>query len=130
MSVTKRTSGDRSSASTLLAEGSDVRAFTVADLALRFTVKPHVILAFIKAGELRALNIAAPAAQRPHWRIMPADLADFEARKAASPDEPASSRRKKKQPATDMIDPATGRISKRFKVVGSVKAALGQMSEN
>jgi hypothetical protein len=115
---------EKATASETLATCSDVRAFTVADLARRFTVKPHVILAFIRAGELRALNIAAPGAKRPHWRIMPADLAAFEARRAATPDEPPPARRKK-QHAVDMIDPATGRINKKFKVVGSVKAALG-----
>lgn len=101
-----------------------LRAFTVAQLADRWAIKPHVVLALIAAGELKAINVAAPGAKRPHWRIMPGALEDFELRRQAMPDEPAPARRKKKAVAPSLIDPETGRVSKRFRTVGSVKAAV------
>jgi hypothetical protein len=69
------------------------RAYSVSQLAERFSVKPHVILALIRAGELAAKDLRAPGAQRPHWRILPADLAEFE-RRRASKAEPARTRRR------------------------------------
>lgn len=101
-----------------------VRAFTVAQIADRWFVKQHVVLALIAAGELKALNVAAPGAKRPHWRIMPVALDDFEARRTAVPEVAAPKRRKKIAPAVSLIDPETGRISRKFRVVGSVKAAM------
>jgi hypothetical protein len=89
-------------------------------------VKPHVVLACIRAGELAAKDISQPGSRRPHWKIPPAAVEAFEARRAAVPEvAPARSRRKKPQsPTIEMIDPTTGKIRKDLRVVGSVKAAL------
>jgi hypothetical protein len=100
-----------------------VRAYTVTELAQRYVVKPHTILALIAAGELKAIDISAPGAKRPHWRIMPSDLAAFELRRSAVATEPATTGRQKRKPSIDLIDPTTGRIARRFRVVGSTKGA-------
>ncbi|MBL1218685.1 MAG: DNA-binding protein [Planctomycetes bacterium] len=46
-------------------------------------VKPDQVLAFIAAGELEAVNIAAPGAKRPRWRISCAAIASFEERRSS-----------------------------------------------
>jgi hypothetical protein len=96
-----------------------VRAWTVTELAERFVCKPHAILALIRAGELRAVNIAAPGANRPHWRILPNDLAAFEARRAAVPAQQPAPRKKQKQDQVPVLDAATGKVNRAFGVVGS-----------
>lgn len=55
---------------------------TVPQIAERFGVKPEKIVAWIRTGELRAMNVAQRAGGRPRYRINPADLADFENRRA------------------------------------------------
>src|SRR5262249_34979453 len=53
----------------------------VADVARRYRVSPSKVRAWIAAGELTAVNTAAPLA-RPRW-VIPADaLAAFERRRA------------------------------------------------
>lgn len=103
-------------------EPPSVRALTVAQLADRYACKQHVILALIRSAELRALDIRAPGARRPRWRIMPADLAAFEQRRAAAPNE-ASPPKKKKAEGIGMVDPATGRVRRQYREAGSVSAA-------
>lgn len=99
-------------------------AFTVGELAERYVVKQHVILALIRAGELQALNIAKPGAKRPHWRIMPDMLTAFEQRRAAVPADTPPKRRKKQKAGLEIIDPETGKVNKKWRAVGSGKAAL------
>jgi excisionase family DNA binding protein len=49
-------------------------------------VDVHTVLGWIRAGELRAVNVAAsPHGKRPRWRIAADDLAVFEGRRAAGP---------------------------------------------
>ena len=109
----------------IIADGEtlSVRALTVAQLAERYSCKPHVILALIRASELKALDIRAPGAKRPHWRIMPQDLEAFERRRAAVPSEPPSPRSKKRSGGIDLVDPATGRVRREYRRAGSVQAA-------
>jgi hypothetical protein len=64
------------------------RAFSVADVAERLGgVKLHLVLAWIKNGELRAIDIRAKltTSKRPRWKILPEDLAAFLERRACKP---------------------------------------------
>ncbi len=105
---------------------ADVGAWTVTSLARWWACKPHVILALNKGGELRAINIAAPGAKRPHWRIRPDDLDAFEFRRAAVPAAKSMPRRKKTT-KVDILDPATGKVRRELGVVGS--AAMQQLRQ-
>jgi hypothetical protein len=66
---------------------------TPPQVAQRYGVSPEKVIAWIRAGELRAVNVATTLGGRPRWRIDPADLALFEARRAAVP-VPAARRRR------------------------------------
>lgn len=99
------------------------RTYSVDQLAMLLQVKPHVVLAFISAGELKAENIASPGSKRPRWRIWPDELKKFRARRTQLPvDEPTPRRRKKTGP--QLIDPKTGKVKRTFKKAGSLKAAM------
>ena len=56
----------------------DRTKLTPPELARRWGVSPDKILAFIRSGELRAVNAAASPNGRPRWLIDLADLAVFE----------------------------------------------------
>jgi hypothetical protein len=58
---------------------------TPPELARRYHVKADKVLAWIRAGELRALNIATTTGGRPRWLILPESIADFEARRSSTP---------------------------------------------
>ncbi len=71
---------------------------TVQDVADRLRVDPAKITRRIRAGELRALNVANPGSRRPRYRIDPDALAEFEESISAattSSTPPAQRRRKK-----------------------------------
>jgi hypothetical protein len=56
------------------------------EVAKRWGVSVEKILAFIRSGELRAINGAFPGRnQRPRYLIDIADLADFERRRSTAP---------------------------------------------
>ena len=57
---------------------------TPPEVASRFGVSSDKVLAWIKSGELRAINAATRSAGRPRYLIDVADLAVFEARRAAA----------------------------------------------
>jgi hypothetical protein len=63
-------------------------------LARLWGISADKILRWIAAGELRATNAATSAKGRPRWLIDMADLAEFEARRAAQPKAAAPRRRK------------------------------------
>ena len=54
-------------------------------IAKRLGISPEKVLTWIARGELRAVNVADKMEGRPRWRIAPADLAAFEAGRAARP---------------------------------------------
>ena len=58
---------------------------------------PAKVLGWIKRGELRAVNVATHTGGRPRYRIGPADLAIFEAARAAGP-APKVTRCRRKDP--------------------------------
>jgi excisionase family DNA binding protein len=54
------------------------------EIADRFGVDPAKVVGWIRKGELRAVNVGN-GPSRPRYRISPADLAAFEAGRAAGP---------------------------------------------
>ena len=69
------------------------RALTVADLCKRYSVTPNTVLAWIRSGSLRAVNVARSASKRrPTWRITAEALAEFE--NARTPKPPTTATRK------------------------------------
>ncbi len=65
-------------------------------LAKRWGVSVNKIGQLIHAGELPAFNLAISAtSQRPRWRIKEEDVAIFERSRAAIPQLPPTSRRKR-----------------------------------
>jgi Helix-turn-helix domain len=68
---------------------------TVADVAARYRISPDKVRAFIRRGELRAVNTAAAMCGKPRFVIPPDALAEFERRRnAAPPPKPARRRRR------------------------------------
>jgi hypothetical protein len=69
------------------ARGSLPRAFHVKDIVHRLGVDTHRVIAWIRSGKLRALDVSEGTGKRARWRITPEALAQFEAEReaAASP---------------------------------------------
>jgi hypothetical protein len=72
---------------------------TVADVARRYRVGADKVRAWIRRGELRAINTADFACARPRWVIPPEALAGFEQRRLGGPP-PKKERRRR--PVTTM----------------------------
>jgi transposase len=66
-------------------------------IARRFGVSADKIVAWIRSGELRGVNVAAKSNGRPRYVVDEADLAAFELRRTAKPKEAATKRRKANQ---------------------------------
>lgn len=75
---------------------------TVQQVAARYAVAAHTVLAWIRAGELRAVNVARNRrARRPSWRITAAAVEAFEV--ARAPQQPVVKSRRRKTRA-DVIE--------------------------
>jgi excisionase family DNA binding protein len=72
-----------------------IRYLTVAELAERYGTNETKILSWIKAGELRAIDISARRGERPRWRISPEALETFERARESQPPAPTPIRRRK-----------------------------------
>jgi len=70
------------------------------ELAAQWGVDTHKVLAWIRSGELRAVNLAARIGGRPRYKIDLADVAVFEARRAAGPQPKAARRRRQPEGIT------------------------------
>lgn len=66
-------------------------------VAERYGVDVHRVHAWIHRGELRAINVG-DGAQRPRFRISPADLVAFEAARSAGPAPKISRVRRRRDP--------------------------------
>ena len=64
-------------------------------IAKRFGIDVHKVILWIRKGELHATNLATTTGGRPRWKVSPADLALFEAARAAGP-QPRVVRRRRK----------------------------------
>ena len=74
------------------------RKLTPPQIARMWGVSVEKVHAFIRAGELRAVNGALPGRkQRPRWLVDVEDLADFERRRSnqPAPSKPAPQRRRR-----------------------------------
>jgi excisionase family DNA binding protein len=68
-------------------------------VAERLGVNSDKVLAWIRAGELSAINVAQKASGRPRYRIDPVDLAAFEAHRRIYPKRQAPQCRRRRRPA-------------------------------
>lgn len=76
-------------------------ALKVREVAERLRVKPDAILAWIRRGELRALDVSQARGLKPRWRILPGDLAAFEASRMVQPPARAVRRRRRDPEVTE-----------------------------
>ena len=84
------------------AKAEPPRSLTVKQVAENLQLSDEQVLAWIKAGDLQATNVATGKV-RPSWRISPAQLAAFERRRASVPataesPPPRRTRRRRLQP--------------------------------
>lgn len=76
--------------------------YTVRDLENRYGVREHTVLAWIKSGELKAINVGtAPGKLKPRWRVTEAALQAFEALRQATP--PPQRTRRRRQ-SSDLVE--------------------------
>jgi excisionase family DNA binding protein len=59
--------------------------FTVTEIVARLQVDRRTVLAWIRAGELRAINVVRAPGGQPRYRVTPEELADFEERRQEQP---------------------------------------------
>jgi excisionase family DNA binding protein len=69
--------------------------FTPPQIAKQLGVSADKVVGWIRAGEIRAINVAARPGGRPRFRVGEADLIAFEQRRSAVPTTPTPRRRKK-----------------------------------
>jgi hypothetical protein len=74
-----------------------VCGWTPRELARLLRISPDRVRGFIRAGELKALNVASTRSGRPRFVILPHHLAEFEQRRQAVP--PSKPPRRRRQPA-------------------------------
>ena len=68
---------------------------TVRDVAALWSCKPSTVIAKIKTGALRAINVATDPSGAPRWRITRQAVRDFE---RARTTQPAPKRQRQKSP--------------------------------
>jgi transposase len=73
----------------------DANGFTVSDVAARYRVGADKVRAWIKRGELVAINTATAMCGKPRWVITPASLAAFEKRRTNGADAKPARRRRR-----------------------------------
>jgi excisionase family DNA binding protein len=91
---------------------------TPPQLAKKFAVGVEKVLAWIRNGELRAVNVAQTLGGRPRWRISPAALEAFIRRRESAPSPP---------PRTTTRSYNWSRVDGRGKVLGK---SDGRLKEN
>jgi hypothetical protein len=75
--------------------------FSVADLCARWRVGPDKVHAFIRRGELVAVNVATNLSGRSQWRVTPEEVARFEKRRSSAPAPRAAPRRRRQAAMVD-----------------------------
>jgi hypothetical protein len=76
------------------------RGFTVADVARRYRVSPDKVRAWIRGGELLAINTGSVMCGKPRFVVLPQHLAEFERRRAGGP--PATPPRRRRRRAQEV----------------------------
>ena len=64
------------------------RYLTPSEIANRFGCKPETVIAWIRSGELAAIDLARRGSLRPRYRISPEALATFEQTRSVVPRTP------------------------------------------
>lgn len=80
------------------------RRLRLREVADNLGVKPDVVLAWVHSGELVASNVAQKAGGRPRWRVDPADLEAFLARRRNGVKTPPTKRRRQPTEAAPVIE--------------------------
>lgn len=75
------------------------RKVSVPHLAKEWGIASNKITAWIKSGELKAINAATSRDQRPRYLIDRRDIEEFERSRLVVPDQPQPRVRRKRQPA-------------------------------
>jgi hypothetical protein len=70
------------------------RGLTIRDVAIRYKVGRDKVRAWVRSGQLAAVNVASVVSAKPRWIILPSALAAFEGRRASGPAPGAPRRRK------------------------------------
>jgi hypothetical protein len=78
------------------------KKLTPPEVAKLFGVEPGKIIAWIKAGELRAINGATRRGDRPRYLIDLDDIAAFERSRAVVP--PPAPVQRRRRPASDVVE--------------------------
>jgi transposase len=73
--------------------------YSVRQVKERFQVGEHTVLAWIRRGELHAVNVSRTPGGKPHWRITSEAIQAFELLRSAQPVESPTRRRLKGTPA-------------------------------
>jgi transposase len=71
------------------------RGLTITDVARRYRVKRDKVRAWIRRGELRAVNTATAACGKPRFVVTAEALVEFERRRTATPAKPMPRRRRR-----------------------------------
>jgi hypothetical protein len=74
--------------------------YSVADLCRRWKIGEDKVRAFLRKGELVAVNVATNLSGRPRWRITPESVEQFERRRSSAPP-PRPVRRRKRTKEVD-----------------------------
>ena len=83
------------------AETIPAALLTVADVAKRLVVHDEVVLAHIRGGRLRAINVGL-GSQRPRWRIAEEALEEFLGARTGNP--PNTTKRARKRKVDQVIE--------------------------
>jgi len=70
-------------------------SLTIKEIAERLAVTQHTVLAWIRSGELKAMDVSRTRGGKPQWRVTPEALEAFELARTATPTPPRRRRRKK-----------------------------------
>ena len=71
---------------------------TPPQVADRYGVDPSTVIAWIRNGELRGIDVSRRGAKRPRYRVDPVALVEFEAKRSATPPPKPARRRCKHTP--------------------------------
>ena len=82
-----------------IVEATHAKMLTPPQIAARLAIKPGKVIAWIRSGELKAVDVANRGCTRPRYRVDPSDLEKFLLRRSAGPTPKTIRRRKKKMPA-------------------------------
>ena len=69
--------------------------FGIKDLCERFAVGEHTVLAWIRRGELKAINVSSKPGGRPKWRVTQQALEAFELLRTPTSTKPRAHDRKR-----------------------------------